>query len=542
MALLSVIIPFGLSKERPYIEERVIEKAKYFKSDENIEFIFVEGYSSKNHELKNFIQANHHIYLKDMEQKAFSQGKCRNLGASCAHSNVLLFLDVDCYISLDNFGKILKLIQIKNISQNINALIVLPVVYLNKEANEKLKQYNDKFWDILIQEDLFTARNTWVKFFAPSSTSSIVINKHQFLRLGGNDENFIGHGYEDFDLFARILKACVSFEKMPTNLSYDARNWNFFNFKGFRSWFSLLGYEACFYGIYMYHFYHIEPNQNAYMQNKDKNHRLFYKHLKNIKKHDLKPLQVFKAKGEKVLMLFKDQNYDFKDISVYVGEIIYKNISDFFIDKELKYELLLNFLQQEKITKIFLDASIKLQFDDIDYCDIFYFQKGILPHSWFFTKNLDLDYKQDLNLSEQKLYQVKKYFLTLKEDEKKVILDLLGQNNDDKCDLYEMLYYLINELYSFEHEGIFYQIIIDKEKILMAQKHDKSFYPLRSFVYKAYLHELKSIRPFSFLMKILGLEYLGAMISHTKFYRLARKLFFNPKGFFEDLRIKKARN
>ncbi|EHX9583151.1 glycosyltransferase [Campylobacter jejuni] len=541
MALLSVIIPFGLSKERPYIEERVIEKAKYFKSDENIEFIFVEGYSSKNHELKNFIQANHHIYLKDMEQKAFSQGKCRNLGASCAHSNVLLFLDVDCYISLDNFEKILKLIQIKNIAQNINALIVLPVVYLNKEANEKLKQYDEEFWDILIQEDLFIAKNTWVKFFSPSSTSSIVINKHQFLRLGGNDENFIGHGYEDFDLFARILKACVSFEKMPANLSYDARNWNFFDFKGFRSWFSLLGYEACFYGIYMYHFYHIEPNQNAYMQNKDKNHRLFYKHLKNIKKHDLKPLQVFKAKGEKVLMLFKDQNYDFKDISVYMGEIIYKNISDFFIDKELKYELLLDFLQQEKITKIFLDASIKLQFDGIDYCDIFYFQKGILPHSWFFGKNLDLDYKQDLNLSEQKLYQIKKYFLTLKKDEKKVILDFLSQNND-KHDLYEMLYYLINELYSFEHEGIFYQIIIDKEKMLMAQKHDKSFYPLGSFVYKPYLYELRNIRPFLFLMKILGLEYLGAIISHTKFYRLARKLFFNPKGFFEDLRAKKARN
>ncbi|EAM0093117.1 glycosyltransferase, partial [Campylobacter jejuni] len=359
MALLSVIIPFGLSKERPYIEERVIEKAKYFKSDENIEFIFVEGYSSLENNLKQIIENSGHIYLKDKDQKDyFSQGRCRNLGAIYANSKVIMFLDVDCYISLDSFEKILKLIQIKNISQNINALIVLPVVYLNKEANEKLKQYDDKFWDILIQEDLFTAKNTWVKFFAPSSTSSIVINKHQFLRLGGNDENFIGHGYEDFDLFARILKACVSFEKMPTNLSYDARNWNFFNFKGFRSWFSLLGYEACFYGIYMYHFYHIEPNQNAYMQNKDKNHQLFYKHLKNIKKHDLKPLQVFKAKGEKVLMLFKDQNYDFKDISVYVGEIIYKNISDFFINKELKYELLLDFLQQEKITKIFLDASI----------------------------------------------------------------------------------------------------------------------------------------------------------------------------------------
>lgn len=38
---------------------------------------------------------------------------------------------------------------------------------------------------------------------------------------------------------------------------------------------------------------------------------------------------------------------------------------------------------------------------------------------------------------------------------KKVILDFLSQNNDDKYDLYKMLYYLINELYSFEHEGIF---------------------------------------------------------------------------------------
>lgn len=542
MAILSVIIPFGLSKERSYIEERVLQKAKSFKSDENIEFIFVEGYSSLENNLKQNIEDNGHFYLRDESQKDyFSQGRCRNLGAIFANSRVIMFLDVDCYISLSSLEKILNLIQIKNISQNINALIVLPVVYLNKEANEKLKQYDEKFWDILIQEDLFTAKNTWIKFFAPSSTSSVIINKYQFLRLGGNDENFIGHGYEDFDLFARILKTCVSFEKMPTNLNYDARNWNFFDFKGFRSWFSLLGYEACFYGIYMYHFHHIEPNQNAYMQNKDKNHQLFYKHLKNIKKHDLKPLQIFKAKDEKVLMLFKYQNYDFKDISVYIGEIICKNVSDFFINAELKYELLLDFLRQEKITKIFLDASIKQEFDSIDYCDIFYFQKGILPHSWFFTKNLELDYKQDLNLSEQELYQVKEYFLALSDNEKKVVLDFLSQNNDDKCDLYKMLYYLINELYSFEHEGIFYQIIIDKEKMLMAQKHDKSFYPLKSFIYKPYLYELRSIKPFSFLIKILGLEYLGAMLSHTKFYRLVRKLFFNPKGFFEDLKVKKGK-
>lgn len=66
---LSVIIPFGLSKERSYIKDRVISKALYLKSDENIEYIFVEGYSSLEHNLKQIIEDNGHIYLKDETQK-----------------------------------------------------------------------------------------------------------------------------------------------------------------------------------------------------------------------------------------------------------------------------------------------------------------------------------------------------------------------------------------------------------------------------------------------------------------------------------------
>ncbi|MGW56314.1 capsular biosynthesis protein, partial [Campylobacter jejuni] len=71
MPLLSVIIPFGLSKERHYIEERVLQKAKFFQSDENIEFIFVEGYSSLKNNLKQIIENSGHIYLKDKDQKDY---------------------------------------------------------------------------------------------------------------------------------------------------------------------------------------------------------------------------------------------------------------------------------------------------------------------------------------------------------------------------------------------------------------------------------------------------------------------------------------
>ncbi|TBR81295.1 sugar transferase [Campylobacter novaezeelandiae] len=531
MTLLSVIIPFGLSKERLYIQDRIFEKIEDFKDLKEIEFIFVEGYSSLKNNLKEKIIQNNYIYLKDDSQiNFFSQGKCRNLGASFASSSVIMFLDVDCYLSKESFLKILNLIKIKNISLNLNALLVLPVVYLTQEASNSLKKQDQSLWDSLIQNDLISGKNTYVKFFAPSSTSSIVINKHTFLKLGGNDERFIGHSYEDFDLFARILKSCIEFEKMPSNLNYDSRNWNFYNFEGFRSWFSLLGYEACFYGIYMYHFWHIEPNQNGYMDRRHRNHKLFYKNLKNMQTHSLKPLQVFQAKNEKVLILFKDKNYDFKDVSIYIGEIIYKNINDF-IDKELKYELLLDFLQQEKITKVFLDANIEYKMTNIKHLDVFYFQKGILPDSWYFYKDLQKHYEKrewDRKLSNEEKLQIYNYLLTLSHNDKKNIKQTIEKLNIDmEKDLLNFVFYLKNKLYSFTYRNDFFQIILDKERYLIAEKNDKSFYCLHSFIYKPYLFELKNIQLFSFVYKILGLSYLKAKISQTKFYRLLRKWLFN---------------
>nr|WP_210328670.1 sugar transferase [Campylobacter sp. 2018MI34] len=527
---MSVIIPFGLSKERLYIQDRIFEKIEDFKNLKEIEFIFVEGYSSLENNLKEQIIQNNYIYLKDDTQiNFFSQGKCRNLGASFASSSVIMFLDVDCYLSKESFLKILNLIKIKNISLNLNALLVLPVVYLTQEASNFLKKQDQSLWDSLIQNDLISGKNTYVKFFAPSSTSSIVINKHTFLKLGGNDERFIGHSYEDFDLFARVLKSCIEFEKMPFNLNYDSRNWNFYNFEGFRSWFSLLGYEACFYGIYMYHFWHIEPNQNGYMDRRHRNHKLFYKNLKNMQTHSLKPLQVFQAKNEKVLILFKDKNYDFKDIGIYIGEIIYKNINDF-IDKELKYELLLDFLQQEKITKVFLDANIEYKMTNIKHLDVFYFQKGILPDSWYFYKDLQKHYEKrewDRKLSNEEKLQIYNYLLTLSHNDKKNIEQTIEKLNIDmEKDLLNFVFYLKNKLYSFTYRNDFFQIILDKERYLIAEKNDKSFYCLHSFIYKPYLFELKNIRLFSFVYKILGLSYLKAKISQAKFYRLMKRLFF----------------
>ncbi|PZT47650.1 capsular biosynthesis protein [Helicobacter valdiviensis] len=397
MPLLSVIIPFGLSREREYIENRVLKKTDEFCTNEEVEYIFVEGFSSYRSEIGRTIRDKGHIYIKDDKQHLFSQGRCRNLGASYANSPVLLFLDVDYYLSSSSLKKIIEIIKYRNFSANINQILCLPVVFLTQEGTSYLLSKEQSIWDMIVQDDLISGKNRWIKFFAPNSTSSIVVNRHRFLEIGGNDENFIGHGYEDFDLLARILYSCVMFEKMPKNLLYDSRNWNFKDYKGFRAWFSILGYEMGFYGVYLYHLWHVEPNQNSYMDNKEINHRLFYKHLKEHKRHTIKPLQIASAKDKKILLICrfpKDILNILRDVSVYLGDILHIREDEFFVNENFNEEYFLFFLEQKGIDTILFPNPYSNRLRKIIYGFVrennipyLCFDRGALPDSWFFDYN-----------------------------------------------------------------------------------------------------------------------------------------------------------
>lgn len=397
MLLLSVIIPFGLSKERFYIYERVVEKVKYFKIDEKIEFVFVEGYSSLENNLKYIIEKSGHIYLKDESQKEyFSQGKCRNLGVSFANSNVVMFLDVDCYISNYSLERILNLIRIKNITQNINEILVLPVVYLSKYGSECIYNQEQNLWDDIIKNDLISGKREVIKYFSLSS-SSLVLNRHKFLSLGGNSDEYIGHSYEDHDFFSRLLLDTTSFEKIPKALCYDEGSWNIRKFKGFRAWFSLLGYEMSFHGIYMYHFYHDEPNQNNYMSNRRKNHKIFYKNLSNLKNYRILSLQDKAVKNKNILLLCNNDKMitnSLKDVVVYLGKIQSKNEQYFFREGKFDEDKFIKFIQENNIDSILFPNPYGNENRLVIYnvarakgIKFICYDRGALPDSWFFDVN-----------------------------------------------------------------------------------------------------------------------------------------------------------
>ncbi|MBZ7956092.1 capsular biosynthesis protein [Campylobacter molothri] len=445
--ILSIIIPFGLSKERIYIKDRVIQKATHLKSDEKVEYIFVEGYSSFENNLKQIIEENGHIYLKDESQKDFfSQGKCRNLGACFANAQVIMFLDVDCYISLFSLEKILNLIKIKNIAQCINEFLVLPVVYLTKEGSYKIYKEEEKLWDDIIKDDLIGGKRKLIKYFSLIS-SSIILNKYKFLVLGGNNCNFIGHSYEDHDFFARLLFNTTKFLKTPKALCYDEGSWNIRKFKGFRAWFSLLGYETSFHGIYMFHFYHEEPNQNNYMSNRHKNHKKFYKNLANLKNYQIKPLIDKKANDCNILLVCNKTKFLLSAINrviPFLGHMINKNENIFFNNDVFNENKFLFFLKENKISKVLFanpyanDKRLQI-YQFVKKYDIKYicFDRGALPDSWFFDSNgFNYDsssYKEEnwnKDLDNEQILETKKYIKEIINEN--VFLEKQGQKKGIK--------------------------------------------------------------------------------------------------------------
>lgn len=402
LPLLSIIIPFGTSQERPYIKDRVINKANEYRSNDLIEYIFVEGFSSLEHpELKTLIQSNGHRYFKDEIQqsnKAFCLGRCRNLGIINANSDVVMPLDVDCIISRKNLESILRLIKIKEIDKNPNAFLILPCMFLNEFGSETLQNYNFDLWDNMLIDDMIYERK-FIKFITPAS-STFIMNRFKFLELGGNDNGFVGHGYEDFDLMMRILKNCASFEAMPDNLEFDYRNWSFNDYKGFRALFSLVGQEACMHGIYLYHLWHIEPNQNGYLDNRELNHKIFYQKLKNynnIFDDGPDPLIENEAKNRNALVLFAQNGLIYRslrEIMPYFEKFISAKEYIFF-DENGKFDsqIFMKFWMKNNITHLIFpnshgnDKRLEiLKFLRANNLPYIVFDRGALPDSWFFDE------------------------------------------------------------------------------------------------------------------------------------------------------------
>ena len=112
------------------------------------------------------------------------------------------------------------------------------------------------------------------------STCCLLLQRSHFLKLGGFNDSYRGHGCEDFDL---VHKLCALYPKYKRQDDYYRDDKQRFpaNYKGFRHYFSFYTLENLLTGNFVLHQWHPRP-PIAYHKQREANEHLLQTEMRNF--------------------------------------------------------------------------------------------------------------------------------------------------------------------------------------------------------------------------------------------------------------------
>lgn len=241
----------------------------------------------------------------------------RNIAVKNARFDYIFFWDVD----LVPEEKI-----IIHASECESDFLMYPVLYLNKLGNIKLKM--DGFNSNSILERHLRNPYLYAKQCAIPS-SAIRVKKTDFEKVGGFDERYKGHGYEDFDFIAKILFNLRLIDKADFlgDYSYNSPLMS----RGFRASFGEFCIDNLLEKKVIFHLFHKKRNGKNYASSRDRNKAIFSRNFQLLQAEDDRfyfPLL------NKFLKTCKERGVDPTEFSVFYGDG-----NRFGIDKGVVYKI-----------------------------------------------------------------------------------------------------------------------------------------------------------------------------------------------------------
>jgi predicted glycosyltransferase involved in capsule biosynthesis len=283
MKILSIILPIKVTKINVYLIERL--KIILDNSHENnkIEYIVVDSSKGKYQKKIEFLltQYKNSKYVYFESNNIYSAAKARNFGVIHSSSEYILFYDVDllvCNIFIENV-----LTDIKEIEKITNLFFIYPCLYLSQEYTRKISSFENINFQ-KIKESYLKGHTSKVLFLAVN-TSTILVSKEHFIKIGMYDENFKGHGYEDFELIHRLYLNYVTY-KIDEDYLIDFKT-NFpAKYEGFRKYFAYISLPNFFRDMYTIHLWHPRPLSQKYYKVRKENQNYFVQKISlDLKKY-----------------------------------------------------------------------------------------------------------------------------------------------------------------------------------------------------------------------------------------------------------------
>ena len=395
---LSVIVPFRDEGTASWYMQRLEEQCQSFPRRSDIEFIVVDsGSVEPQRERCLEICEDHHVrYLRhDSAGQTFSIGAARDFGVRYARGRAISFLDIDLRVAPDFWVRLLHLMDVIGVSKNKKKFFVIPCLYLTEDGTfEFLGTEPDKrFTEFYLR--WLNGDKSSVENLAPCS-SVMVVDRLHYLSVGGHRPEFRGHGYEDFELYHRLM-AEESFIPRAQDYYKDVKSWETATYNGFRSQLSLLGRAALMLGLFVVHLWHPRPKTASFYGEMYVNREIWmdlFKEFDRTGDHP-EPLVDGAVAGRRFLVFGRPRSNAMRclrDVMPFLGNPLYVSEYDFvdeaheFLEEE--FECL---LEKYRISMVLFPNpygnSTRLKiYERCRKMGVPYlcFERGAFPDSWFF--------------------------------------------------------------------------------------------------------------------------------------------------------------
>ena len=427
MLKLSVIIPFRCENlYSNYLFERLKELVELLPIHNEIEFMVVDSGSLPHvsNILKELCENKEITYIyQNTIGKPFSLGGCRDFGVQHAKGEAISFLDVDLRMPPSFWDRLLNLMTNWGISSYKKSFLAVPCLYLTQDGTEIFSsEENSESKYTRFYLEYLQGKMENIESFANCS-SVMVVDKLYYLSIGGHNPEFNGHGYEDFELYHRLMVEEAAIPR-ANNYIKDTKTWNTYTYNGFRSQMSIIARPALALNLMVFHLWHPRPKQSSFYnpkklaENREKIFKSFNDFDKN-KKHP-KPLATSENIQENFLYFAPLDSNSFnciRDLIPTLGNPVCINEFDYY-DRNTE-ELSSNFFEMLRllnIKKILFPNPYGNEVRRIIYewCrsnefPYTVFERGALPDSWFLDGNgfnadsesyKAVDYNEGLSISE----------------------------------------------------------------------------------------------------------------------------------------------
>jgi predicted glycosyltransferase involved in capsule biosynthesis len=266
--VISVVLPIRAQRGTAYLVERLAGCLHRFEPFPDVECVVVDSASAPPlaAQIQRLCDRPRVTRVQDRAPAfPFAPGIARNLGAQAARGEHLLFYDVDL-VSNEDF--VPALARWCASEPDPHAFLMIPCLYLTRAATERARGA-----DLAPYLASYLAGENHLVDNIAVSTSTVVVTRRHFLRLGGNRPVYQGHGCEDFDLLHRLASLWPDGAR-PVDYYLDERARFPVDYRGFRAYLARYALPHLFGGPYTAHLWHPRPIVRRYFRQRQRNEAL----------------------------------------------------------------------------------------------------------------------------------------------------------------------------------------------------------------------------------------------------------------------------